>query len=65
MTSLDYEHLEVINRCDAETSSGLFVFKDRIVCVCVCERKARLKVKLILKEKKKEKKAKQEASRYI
>ncbi len=35
MTSLDYEHLEVINRCDAETSSGLFVFKDRIVCVCV------------------------------
>ncbi len=56
MTSLDYEHLEVINRCDAETSSGLFVFKDRIVCVCVW--KARLKVKLI-------EKAKQEASRYI
>ncbi len=24
-----------INRCDVETSSGLFVFKDRIVCVCV------------------------------
>ncbi len=61
MTSLDYEHLEVINRCDAETSSGLFVFKDRIVCVCVCVWKARLKVKLIEKEKK----AKQEASRYI
>ncbi len=33
MTSLDHEHLEVINRCDVETSSGLFVFKDRIVCV--------------------------------
>ncbi len=57
MTSLDHKHLEVINRCDVETSSGLFVFKDRIVCVCVCE--------LILKEKKEGKKAKQEASRDI
>ncbi len=47
--SLDHEHLEVINRCDAETSSGLFVFKDRIVCVCVL-RKACLKVKLIFEK---------------
>ncbi len=55
VTSLDYEHLEVINRCDAETSSGLFVFKDRIVCVCV---KSTLKSETNIEGKEKGKKGK-------